>query len=221
MNFNNRKTPEMNIIDVIIDDREIGSPVVASLQSYPELRVVIKRLQLGDYQFASKIIFERKTLADFAKSIIDGRLFSQMCRLLKSPLRGVLVLEGTTKDFSNIGIQRESIQGALVMVNVTLGIPILRSKDPSESAQLMLYTINQASAVTNSAISRHVRRPKGKLKTQLHILQGLPGIGPERAKLLLKKFVSIEAVITASLADLQLIDGIGKKTAARILWAIK
>jgi len=33
---------------------------------------------MGDYQVEKRLIVERKTLKDFAVSIIDGRLFKQM-----------------------------------------------------------------------------------------------------------------------------------------------
>lgn len=212
---------EINAIKVIVDDREASSPVFAYLQTYSQLQIITQRLQLGDYQFANKLIFERKTLQDFANSITDGRLFSQTCRLLKSPLRVVLLIEGSAQDLSKIKVKREALQGALITVSIILGIPVLRSMCPAESARLMLYTVNQANSMTNSAIPRHVKRPKGKQRTQLHILQGLPGVGPGRARLLLEKFGSIEAVINATLAELQLIDGVGKKIATRIHWAIK
>ena len=81
-------------------------------------------------------------------------------------------------------------EGALISVNVVLGIPILRALSPEESAQLMLYTINQVTNVTNSAIPRREHRPRNKRKLQLNILQGLPGIRPKRAEQLLKKFGS-------------------------------
>lgn len=205
---------------IIIDDRE-HDPVLIHLKNYPQVEVSIARLPIGDYQFEEKMIFERKTLVDFANSIIDGRLFDQMCRMVRSRIRGILILEGTQKDLVNVGVSRESMQGALVMISVVLGIPILRSMNPEESARLMIYAANQISSITNLATSRHGRRPKGKLKTQLHILQGLPGVGPWRAKLLLERFGSIECVINASFAELQSVVGIGKKTAEQIKWAVK
>jgi len=210
----------MDTVNVFVDDRENSSPLLASLQTNPKLCITVKRLPLGDYQFSNKIIFERKTIFDFAESIIDGRLFSQMCRLINSPIRAVLLLEGTTKDLKNIGVRLEAIQGALIMINIILGIPILRAQNPIESARLMQYAVNQINNSTNLPIPRHIKRPKGKKKLQMYILQGLPGVGPLRAKQLLEKFGNITGVINASFTDLQSINGIGKKIAARMRWAI-
>ena len=69
-------------------------------------------------------------------------------------------------------------------------------------------------------IQRAGYRPRGKRKRQLFILQGLPGVGRERAKRLLDKFGSVEAVINASIDDLQSISGIGKHTAEEIKWVV-
>ena len=61
----------------------------------------------------------------------------------------------------------------------------------------------------------------GKRKRQLFILQGLPGIGREKAKHLLDKFGSVEEVINESNHELQFVNGIGKRTADEIKWAVK
>jgi DNA excision repair protein ERCC-4 len=71
------------------------------------------------------------------------------------------------------------------------------------------------------AVQRHGRRPKGKRKKQLFILQGLPGIGSERAARLLNEFGSVEAVITATSEELQSVEGIGENIAERIKWAVR
>lgn len=39
-------------------------------KAYPEINVISKRLAHGDYLINDKILIERKTLIDFAKSII-------------------------------------------------------------------------------------------------------------------------------------------------------
>ena len=48
------------------------------------------------------------------------------------------------------------------------------------------------------------------------MLQSLPGIGPERAELLLARLGSVQAVMDADSELLQTVDGIGETTAAAI-----
>ena len=52
-------------------------------------------------------------------------------------------------------------------------------------------------------------------------MQGLPGVGPERARALLETFGSVEAVFSAAIDQLTAIDGIGLNTAKRIRWAVQ
>ena len=133
----------------------------------------------------------------------------------------MLLLEGTGKELTETGIRREAMQGALISVSIVLGIPVLRSKSPSESAQLILYTARQIKSFARGALQRHGRRPKGKRKKQLFILQGLPGIGSERAARLLNEFGSVEDVITATSEELQSVEGIGENIAGKIKWAVR
>ena len=74
--------------------------------------------------------------------------------------------------------------------------------------------------MVRGGVQRHGYRPKNKRKTQLYILQGLPGIGPERAGRLLDRFGSVEAAISANSSELQSVDGIGKSIADKIKWVV-
>jgi ERCC4-type nuclease len=114
-----------------------------------------------------------------------------------------------------------AMQGALITVSIVLGVPVLRSKSPYESAHLILYTARQVKSFARGAVQRHGSRPKGKRKKQLFILQGLPGVGSERAARLLDEFGSVEAVVTATSEELQSVKGIGNSIAAQIKWAVK
>jgi len=201
---------------VVADDREAGSGVVEALRRTTGAEVVVERLSLGDYDVDGKLLFERKTLNDLAISIVDGRLFSQMTRLVQSPRRAALILEGTARDIRDSGVSRESIQGALVNVTLLLGVPVLRSTCPGETARIMLYAARQLRALSSGSIIRQGYRPKGKRKRQLYILQGLPGIGPKRAAQLLEIFGSVEGVMRASFEELAEVPGIGGKTAEEI-----
>lgn len=212
---------ESDQITVIADDRERKSEIMQFMLEMKNVSVAIKRLSLGDYLVDNRLVFERKTLNDFALSIIDGRLFSQAIRLANSKYKSVLILEGTGKELTETGIRREAMQGALITVSVILGVPVLRSKSPSESAHLILYTARQIKSFARGTVQRHGRRPKGKRKKQLFILQGLPGVGSERAARLLDAFGSVEAVVTATSEELQSVEGIGERIADHIKWAVR
>ena len=206
-------------ITITADDREQKGEVIAALVEMKKVSVKIERLSIGDYR-ANRVVFERKTLNDFAISIIDGRLFKQMIRLASAASKGVLILEGTGKDLTDTGMHREAIQGALITVSLILGIPVLRSQNPAETAKLIVYAAHQIRSIAGNALQRPGYHPKNKQKRQIFILQGLPGIGRERALRLLERFGSVERVITAGREELESVEGIGKSTANKIKWAV-
>jgi ERCC4-type nuclease len=203
-------------MEIVADDRERASGVVERLRGLPGLRIVIRRLDLGDYLLDNRILVERKTLADLAVSIADGRLFSQACRMTRCGFVPALIIEGTTRDSELSGMTREAIQGAIVTLTIFLGIPCLRSTAPGETASLLRFTADQMSRRNTRTVQRHGYRPKGLRKRQLFVLQGLPGIGPTRADRLLDTFGCIEAVFTAGASDLAMVSGIGRTTADAI-----
>ena len=207
-------------IHILADDRERKSDVIESLLEIENVAVDIRRLFVGDYQINNRVIIERKTLYDFAISIIDGRLFKQMVGLANSNAKGVLILEGTTGDTVDIGMTREAMQGALITVSLIMGVPVLRSRNPAETAKLIFLIARQIESMASGGVLRHGYQPKGLRYRQRYILQGLPKVGRERADRLLDRFGSVEAVISASIDDLQTVDGIGNNIAEKIKWAV-
>ena len=71
-----------------------------------------QRLPAGDYCLDDAWLFERKTLADLAASIKDGRLFEQALRLAKGKPAATLILEGSTRDLASSAMRVEAIRGA-------------------------------------------------------------------------------------------------------------
>jgi len=208
-----------DLVSVIVDDRE-PQQVIDALRLLPGCQVAVRRLKTGDYQVDDRLLFERKTLPDFAASVIDGRLFRQAAKLSASRFRPLIILEGSVKDLAGSGISREALQGALISASVIFGIPLLRSLGAAETARLIFYTARQVGSMPNGAVARKGQRPKAKRKIQLHILQGLPGIGPARAQSLLARYGSIENVVQADYNELVDTPGIGQETARRIRWAV-
>jgi ERCC4-type nuclease len=190
--------------------------VPTALQQLPGVRLTFKRLPIGDYVVDGRCVFERKTVVDFASSIADGRLFTQATRLVSLTQPAALILEGRSADLAATQMRRESLQGAMVCLSLIFHLPVLRSLDPSETARLMVYAAQQIRRHEWSAGVAHGRRPKRKRRIQLRILQGLPGIGHTRAEHLLESFGTVEAVMTASQANLEDVAGIGTKTATAI-----
>ncbi len=206
--------------NIIIDDRESGCGVAERLTKTAGVSVSIQRLPVGDYLVDLKLLVERKTFKDLAGSIKDGRLFHQASRLASHPLRSAIILEGTMDDLQQSRMSRESIQGALIALTIVYGIPVLRSKDPQESSRLLLYAASQVRTRQLRPLPRQGKRPRGKSKLQLYILQGLPRVGPGRASRLLEVFRSVEAVVGASAEQLSKVPGIGHKTANAIRWSV-
>jgi DNA excision repair protein ERCC-4 len=209
-------SPDFRLL-VVADHREAASPVPAALKQLPGVELQFTQLAVGDYLVDGRSVFERKTLADFAASIADGRLFVQAQKLAGLPQPAAIILEGRTSDVATIQMRRESMQGAMVSLGLIFHLPVLRALDAAETARLMLYAGRQLRRHESSEGGyRHLRRPKRKRRIQLQLLQGLPGIGPTRAKQLLETFGSVEAAMTASLEELEALEGVGPKTAAAI-----
>jgi len=206
---------------ILVDDREATATVAKALRQHPEFRIKVERLPVGDFLVDDALLFERKTLLDLTRSIKDGRLFGQGERLANAAPRGALILEGTARGLAESRMRREAIQGALVTLTLFFGLPLLRSRDPEETARLMLFAARQGRAFALGARPRPGKRPRGKLRLQSHVLQGLPGIGPERAKRLLAHFGSVEAVIAAEADVLTDVPGIGKAVAEIIRWTVR
>ncbi|HTL58228.1 MAG TPA: ERCC4 domain-containing protein [Candidatus Limnocylindrales bacterium] len=201
---------------IFADDREAGSPVPAALKQIPGINLQFKRLAVGDYLVNGRCVFERKTVADFAASVIDGRLFTQAGKLARLSIPAALILEGRLADLAQVQVRRESLQGAMICLSLIFRLPVLRALGAAESASLMMYAAQQTERREEICGARYGRRPKRKRRLQLHILQGLPGIGPGRAAQLLATFGTVEAVMTASRQNLEQVQGIGAKTAAMI-----
>ncbi len=208
-------------IQIVADDRERGRGVIEALEAAEGVEARVERLAAGDYRIGEQLVFERKTILDFAASVVQGRFFSQAGKLASSSGRGVLILEGTGRDLHSSAMSREALQGSLISASVFLGLAVLRSLNPDETARLIIYTGRQAARMIDGGLYRHGYRPKGKRKKQIFLLQGLPGIGPRRAENLIKLFGSVEKTMTASAEELAQAPGIGRKTAESIRYILR
>lgn len=211
---------------LLVDHRESRSELAGQLAADSTWSVAFAQLDIGDYLIDDRILIERKSLVDLAASIKDGRLFRQAQRLAAlSSHRGAarncaLLIEGNAADLRDSKLSGASLRAALATVSLFFGIPVLRSTNAFESAKLLQSIANQNATIAHGGLPRMGVRPRGKRRLQLHLLQGLPGIGPERAARLLDHFGSVRAVMAADAAELRAVPGIGPTCARKIVWSV-
>lgn len=209
-------------LEVAIDDRERNRPLIAALEGMPSLIVSRERLDVGDYRWQDRLLVERKTLADLQTSIFEQRFFRQIHRLRHAAETPCLLIEGTTTSRQRERLNGAAIQGALIHASLVQGVPILRARDPRDSAWLM------ARATAQLAGSGRICRPAlrvsakqdAKRRLQHYVLEGIPGLGPDRTRELLARFGSIERLTQAGEDELREVPGIGPTTARRIRWIV-
>jgi ERCC4-type nuclease len=86
--------------------------------------VRIEHLAVGDYWIDRGIVVERKSYADFALSLADGRLFPQAARLARCPHRPVVLLEGP-RPLRMPQIHPHALKGAMASLAVMWRLPVL------------------------------------------------------------------------------------------------
>lgn len=205
----------MGII-VEVDHRERDVGIIEILRAKEGVVVEEKCLSIGDYLINKHIAVERKTTKDFVMSIIDGRLFSQASRLKRYAEIQFMVVEGMGLFHTGCEIDPQAIKGAIVSLSVSWQIPLIFSKTPRGTAEILAMAGIHNARYCNDILKRMGRKPKRMQKRKLYLLQGLPGIGPSTAKRMLEYFGSVEKVFTADELELICVEGIGKKKAAKI-----
>ena len=198
-------------LTVTVDDREVSSGIVDELKERGwEVRIC--RLTVGDYRLGSEAVIERKTAHDFVLSVIDGRLFRQAAQLKMQGLRTAILVEGDPFQ-TDLDIDAQSVRGAVVSVSLIWQVPVIFSGSLWQTVDILWFMANQVHRLTHRPVARYGYRPKRLRRRQLYVLQGLPGVGPERATRLLKHFGTLRRVFQASEKEWIETEGIGKKGA--------
>jgi ERCC4-type nuclease len=206
---------------VVVDDRERDGLVAGHLAALPGVSVEIGHLPLGDFLADGRLLVERKTVADLAASLCDGRLFRQAKRLAaERGHRVCIVLEATSSDAERVGVTRESLQGAVVSLTLIYGLPLLRARDAAETARLIRYAAAQLVRSAAGLPKRVLRKTTAAERVRIEMLQAIPGIGPERAHALLVRFGSVASLAAAPRRELAKVPRMGRTLAGRVLAAV-
>ncbi len=198
---------------IYVDSREMKSGVVKELYSNVELKV--KNLEVADYVLSDRVAVERKTSDDFVESLIKGDrdLFSQLLSLRKSYPRPILIIEGEIYG----RLHPNAIRGALAAIVVDLGIPVIQTKSPKETSEILIAIARREQELKDREVILHTGKTKKSLKEQQeYIVSAISNIGPVIARNLLRHFKTIENIVNASEEELMEVPKVGRKTAKKI-----
>ena len=187
--------------------------------------VINTPLETGDYLVCGRVLVERKTAADFAQSLYSGRLFDQLKRMKYAAQAVLLVIEGEKWYFSQI--RPKSLRTAFLSVLVSWNMPVVFTKDPEGTAALLAELGEKESRHKRffsapRLFHRHRAKAVSSIKeARIRLVAEIPGVGFKLALKLMAKFQGVRALAEAPEAEIAAVYGIGKRKAARILWALK
>ena len=194
----------------------------------------IGALPLGDVlivkdQYA--VVVERKSVPDLVSSIRSNHLWEQLLALLKAKnvlgyeiKRKVLVIHGDIESYAFGGSRCfwSSLAGALQEIIFVYGVPIVFVGNDDFFSQFLRILIQRESEGANEGAPQHrwchrCVTPDMPVKVgKMVLLDALPGVGEVLSSHLIDTFGTLEGIATASLEDLQTVEGIGGVKAKKI-----
>jgi len=205
-----------------VDRKQESDPIRRELDRYSSLFYFEPSvLGAGDYLLDHQLLIKRKRLPSFLEGIKSGRLFQQAHLMSQTSYQPVMIIEGNKADILQSQMKREAIQGTLIRLMLTLGIPVLRARDSTETARLINYMGMQISPRHQYKRNRSlIKDTNVKLspsqRDAVGVLLGIPGIGCEKAIAVMEKFQSLRRLFNADADQLQSVKGIGPKLAENI-----
>jgi len=196
-----------------VDIHEVASGIPRFLRKFG-VKMEILSLSAGDYRVPGRYVIERKTVTDLSQSIISGRIFAQIKKLLQCEEKVIFIVEGdihSVRKYSNIRL--ESLTGFIVSLQFDFGIPVIFSYNIVQSALYLKFL--QQRECDRDKIIVDVRRLRVIDDPRLRVLCAFEGIGIKSALKLLENFGSLKRVFDADFDDLAKV--IGSSRAEKLL----
>ncbi|TAJ44472.1 DEAD/DEAH box helicase [Methanofollis fontis] len=200
---------------IVVDDRETASRVAETLSDMG-VQITLARLDVGDYAIGDRIVVERKSVQDFADTLVDRDLLGQVRHLAAAAPRPVLIIEGDGDLYAARDIHPNAIRGTLAAITVDMGVALLWTRTAEETAEMLavLARREEMERGERKLLPKKSAAPVGE--QQENIIAAIPEVGLKGARALLSHFGTVQAVIDAEKEDLMQVAGIGEKTAGTI-----
>ena len=216
-------------MSITVDTNAGEDAVYMSLCSMPDLQGKVERgrLDLGDVRLTradgSSLLVERKTWADWAASIQDGRYKEQKARAIASAdgsTRYIYLLEDSTGrpfDGHTRGMNNASMHAAAIKTQLRDGIAVLHALNPHDTALHIAYVFRQftkggvdpgASVAPpgygggGGGPSRKRQYLDDKPTLLTHMLSVIPGVSSAKARVIVQHYDSLASLALASVDDI-------------------
>ncbi len=206
----------MEEVKIIVDFREMRTNVIKRLYEL-DTKIESTSLPVGDFILSDRVCVEKKTANDFIGSIIDGRLFEQAKNLSENFEKPLILIEGFENLYNKRGIHPNAIRGAIIALAVDFKIPIIQTSGEHETALLLHAIASREQLDKKKGVNlRGQKKPVSMGRLQEFFVSGIPGVGADIAKNLLKYFRTIRGIANADLKELTKVAKVGKKKAEKI-----
>ena len=198
---------------VVVDTRE-PKWIAEGIKRFG-FKVIREALDFGDIM-TDKVVIERKTVSDLWSSVVDGRLTKQskfMVKLAESEEKiPYFVVHGYIEE--GYIEHKRAVWGAIASLSYRSGAQVIYLED-DDMVLYVIYKIIKGCGEGKVAMPWIVRHSDKRVQA----LMNLFGIAPSLAEALLFKFKTVKNVLSASIDDLMMVNGIGEHKAKR-LWNI-
>ena len=178
----------------------------------------LQNLEIGDYVVSDRVCIERKTTLDFLDSLINKRrnLFDQIHRMKSEYENPLLVIEGESI-YGQRNVHPNVVRAVMATIAIDFSVPILQTRDEADTASLIYVIAKREQLPNKTEVNPHGKKPSASLREQQeYLISALSNIGIVTTRNLLRRFKTVEGILTASKEELMEVEHVGKKTAEHI-----
>lgn len=220
-----------------VDTNSAETSLLQALQERLSCEVEHRPLHLGDVELVrdidggvERLVIERKSFADWASSVQGGRYREQKTRWLTTRAEGaargeraqfLYIIEGALAPMggSTRGMANKALNAAMIKTELRDGIPVLRSTDKRDTAEVCVYIAERfakgelsAEAATETArnvvvgLGDRSKRKRENLEDPKLLLSAMltcvPGMSAAKAEALVEAYPTVGALRAASVQQI-------------------
>ncbi|MFV9677073.1 MAG: DEAD/DEAH box helicase [Methanosarcinales archaeon] len=206
-----------SILTIFVDPRETRSGI-AKFLAKAGVDLKLQNLGVGDYIVSDRVCIERKSTTDFLDSLVNKRrnLLEQIHRLKTEYEKPLLIIEGESI-YGQRNVHPNVVRAVMATIAIDYSVPILQTRDVADTASLIYVIAKREQMPTKNEPNPHGKKPSASLQEQQeYFISALSNIGIVTTRNLLRRFKTVERIMTASKEELMEVENVGEKTAEHI-----